>query len=89
MAIDIPKLSTTIMEKVGGVENVSSVTHCVTRLRFILKDKDKADTDGIKALRGVLGVVYGAGQYQIILGDNLFPVFDLITSKYDVKVDAR
>ena len=87
MAIDIPKLSTTIMEKVGGVENVSSVTHCVTRLRFILKDKDKADTDGIKALRGVLGVVYGAGQYQIILGDNLFPVFDLITSKYDVKVD--
>lgn len=87
MAIDIGKLSASIVEKVGGIDNIASVTHCVTRLRFILKNKDKAATDDIKRLRGVLGVVYGSGQYQVILGENLFSVFDYITTNYAVKTE--
>ena len=58
MAIDVGTLTANIVDKVGGEGNISSVTHCVTRLRFVLKDKNRADTEGIKALRGVLGVVY-------------------------------
>jgi len=84
MAIDIVKLTSSIIEKVGGVDNISSVTHCVTRLRFILNDKDKANTKALEKLEGVLGVVYGAGQYQVILGANLFPVFDQIEKEYKI-----
>lgn len=87
MAIDLNRLADQIVEKIGGRENISSVTHCVTRLRFILNDKDRADTEAIKALEGVLGVVYGSGQYQVILGANLFPVFERIIKNYDVKAD--
>ena len=57
MAVQVEKLTRAIMEKVGGEENVSIVTHCVTRLRFILKNVELADTEGIKALDGVLGAV--------------------------------
>lgn len=88
MAIDIEKLTSAIIDKVGGVQNVSSVTHCVTRLRFILNDKDKADTKSLENVEGVLGVVYGAGQYQVILGANLFPVFDKIAKDYQIETLA-
>lgn len=46
--MDYKKLAQEILEKVGGSENVSQVTHCATRLRFVLKDTGKADTDGLK-----------------------------------------
>ena len=46
-----------------------------------------ADTEGIKALEGVLGVVIGSGQYQVILGANLFPVFEKITREYNVETE--
>ena len=87
MAVQVEKLTRAIMEKVGGEENVSIVTHCVTRLRFILKNVELADTEGIKALDGVLGVVIGSGQYQVILGANLFPVFEKITKEYQVETE--
>lgn len=85
MAINIDELTATIIEKVGGVGNISLVEMCVTRLRFKLKDKNKADTDGIKKLEGVLSVVYGAGLYQVVLGANVFPVFDKIKRDYNIE----
>lgn len=87
MAIDFDQLTATIIEKVGGEENISSVTHCVTRLRFYLVDKEKADTETLKKTPGVLGVTYGMQQYQIILGKNVFTVFNKIVRDYNVDAD--
>lgn len=84
MAIDVKKLTASIIDKIGGVDNISNVSHCVTRLRFVLKDKNLAKTEELKKLEGVLGVAFGAGQYQVILGENLFPVFDLIEKDYGI-----
>lgn len=87
MSINIKELSKTIMENVGGEENVSSVTHCVTRLRFTLNDVNKANREKLEQTDGVLGVVYGSGQYQIVLGPNLFPVFEYVVDKYGLDTD--
>ncbi|MFP3846222.1 beta-glucoside-specific PTS transporter subunit IIABC [Priestia filamentosa] len=64
-------LAAIILEKVGGKENVSAVGHCVTRLRFNLKDDKKADTEAIKNIKGVVGVVNQGGQYQIVIGNDV------------------
>lgn len=83
---DIKNLSDKIITLIGGKNNVVSITHCVTRLRFILKDKDLAKTEEIKNLKGVLGVVYGSGQYQVILGETVFAVFDYISHNYNFEL---
>ena len=83
--IDYKALAEDIIERVGGVENIREVSHCVTRLRFLLKDKSLVNEQELKALKGVLGTVYGSGQYQIILGENLFPVYDTIEKNYDIQ----
>lgn len=89
MSVKIEDLASEIIEKVGGVGNVSSITHCVTRLRFLLIDKNKADTETLKKVNGVLGVVYGAGQYQVILGPNLFPVFEKLVNDYNLDTEEE
>ena len=62
------KLAVTLLEKVGGKDNVINVYHCVTRLRFQLKDSSIPNTEEIEKIQGVLGVVTSGGQYQIIIG---------------------
>ncbi|MTD42025.1 PTS beta-glucoside transporter subunit IIABC [Erwinia sp. CPCC 100877] len=69
------KLSTEILKNIGGKENIQSITHCITRLRFKLKDEAKADTEAIKALDGVVTVVKSAGQYQIVIGNHVPEVY--------------
>ncbi|WP_121614336.1 beta-glucoside-specific PTS transporter subunit IIABC [Mesobacillus foraminis] len=73
--MDFKNLAATILEKVGGKENVSSVAHCATRLRFNLKEDTKADTDGLKSTNGVVGVVNNGGQYQVIVGNDVSDVY--------------
>lgn len=68
-------LAKSILEKVGGEKNVSNLTHCATRLRFNLKDSTKANTEAIKALNGVMGVVDKGGQYQVIIGNDVNNVY--------------
>ena len=68
-------LAKSILEKVGGEQNVSNLTHCATRLRFNLKDNTKANTDSMKALNGVMGVVEKGGQYQVIIGNDVNNVY--------------
>lgn len=60
-----------ILEKIGGESNVNSVQHCMTRLRFTLKDESKVDDDAIKKIKGVMGVARQGGQYQIIIGNDV------------------
>lgn len=60
-----------ILEKVGGPENIANLSHCATRLRLNLKDVALADTDGVKAIDGVVNVINKAGQYQILIGTDV------------------
>lgn len=75
MAKDYTDLATDIVAHVGGKENISSLKHCVTRLRFGLKDEAKADTDYLKARDGVVTVVQAGGQYQVVIGNHVPDVY--------------
>ena len=78
--IDYDNLTKQIVEYVGGVENIKTITHCVTRLRLYLNDRNKAEDEKIKNLPGVLGVVYGNQQYQIFLV-NIYSLYLIILKK--------
>ena len=65
------KLSEQILENVGGKDNISAVTHCVTRLRLTLKNNDLVNKEAINKLEGVLGSQFNAGQYQVIIGQQI------------------
>ncbi|MEK4971243.1 PTS transporter subunit EIIC [Niallia sp. FSL R7-0648] len=64
-------LAKKIVQEVGGKENINSVIHCVTRLRFNLKDQSLANTEVIKDMDGVMTVVISGGQYQVVIGDQV------------------
>lgn len=69
------QLAKDIIKNVGGKENVVSLTHCVTRLRFQLKDESIAKTDVLKNMDGVVTVMQTAGQYQVVIGNHVPDVF--------------
>lgn len=71
MARDYAVVAKSIVENIGGVENVANVTHCMTRLRFVLNDESVVKDDAVKAIDGVMGVVKQGGQYQIIIGNHV------------------
>ena len=60
-----------LLKYVGGKENISAVTHCVTRMRFVLKDTTKADKEKIEGLKSVKGTFIQAGQFQVIIGNTV------------------
>ncbi|MGL5416252.1 MAG: beta-glucoside-specific PTS transporter subunit IIABC [Clostridium sp.] len=72
------KLAQDIIENVGGKENVNGLTHCITRLRFKLKDEKKANTDILKNMEGVVTVVKSGGQYQVVIGNHVPDVFNAV-----------
>lgn len=69
------KLAKDIIENVGGKDNVNSLTHCITRLRFKLKDESKANTEVLKNMEGVVTVVKSGGQYQVVIGNHVPDVY--------------
>ncbi|MBF6626372.1 PTS transporter subunit EIIC [Aerococcaceae bacterium zg-BR9] len=69
------KLITELLENIGGKENVTSVTHCATRLRLVLEDETKVNKDKIEAINQVLGSVFSGGQYQVIIGTQVADVY--------------
>ncbi|HBH1306489.1 TPA: PTS glucose transporter subunit IIA [Clostridioides difficile] len=69
-------LSKEIIEGVGGLENISYVTHCATRLRFKLKNIGKANTENLKKNNGVITVVESGGQYQVVIGNHVSEVYN-------------
>lgn len=73
---DYPAFAAELVEAVGGPENIQSVTHCMTRLRFVLHDESIVDDEAVKRIKGTMGVVRNGGQYQIPIGtyvNELFP----------------
>ncbi|EHJ57423.1 PTS system, trehalose-specific IIBC component [Streptococcus urinalis FB127-CNA-2] len=63
-----------LLESVGGKENIKAVTHCATRMRFVLNDNDKANVKAIEKLSSVKGTFTNAGQFQVIIGNDV-PIF--------------
>ena len=62
------EIAKSVIEDIGGKENVSSVAHCATRLRIMVKDKEKIDTNRVENIEKVQGAFFNAGQFQIIFG---------------------
>lgn len=56
-----------IVEAVGGADNVARLSHCATRLRFVLKDPGKADVERLKGIDGVITVMVTGGQHQVVI----------------------
>jgi len=77
------KLAADIIAGVGGKQNVVKVIHCITRLRFYLKNHELADDQGISQLNGVAGVNYAEslGQYQVVIGPAVTDVYDEVISQ--------
>ena len=69
--MDYSRLAREIVDHVGGKENITSVTHCFTRLRLVLKDRKLADKDQVSRLEGVISVVDGGGQFQVVIGNKV------------------
>lgn len=70
-----------IIEGVGGIQNISNVTHCFSRLRFTLKDQSLVDEAALKSLDGVAGTVIAAGQYQVVVGNEVASVFKEVSAR--------
>lgn len=71
-------LARIIMQNVGGKSNVAGLTHCVTRLRFRLKDESLAQTDVLEQTDGIIKVIQSGGQYQVVIGQQVGDVFDSV-----------
>lgn len=86
-----------LIDRVGGRENILSLSHCITRLRFVLQDVDKADPEAIRATPGVKGCFNSAGQFQVIIGTEVDTYYKALvealniseTSKEQIKSAAR
>lgn len=72
---DNKQIAQQVLAAVGGAGNVSSVTHCMTRLRFVLKDQTIPNKDEISKIKGVVGVNISGGQYQVIIGNSVGNVY--------------
>ena len=72
---DNKQIAEQVLAAVGGRENVSSVTHCMTRLRFVLNDQSIPEKNAITKIKGVVGVNVAGGQYQVIIGNSVGNVY--------------
>ncbi len=80
MASKYDGLARIIIQNVGGKDNIQSITHCVTRLRFKLADESKANTDILKGTDGIVTVIQSGGQYMVVIGNHVPQVFDAVIS---------
>lgn len=78
-------LAKDIVKNVGGKENVAGLVHCITRLRFTLKDEGKANDDILKNMDGVVTVMKSGGQYQVVIGNHVPEVFEDVMVLLDLK----
>ncbi|KRN33503.1 PTS transporter subunit EIIC [Weissella halotolerans] len=83
MTTDYQSLARQIIANVGGKENITSLIHCITRLRFYLKDPSQANTAVLSELPGVAGALYNKqlGQYQVVIGPAVTDVYDAVIAQ--------
>ena len=83
------KLSKNIIEAVGGSNNIVTLQHCMTRLRFTLKDESKANDQKIEAIDGVLSLIKKGGQYQVVIGTHVHDVYLDVCQIANIKEDEN
>lgn len=81
MAGKYDALAKIIIQNVGGKSNIGSLEHCITRLRFRLKDESKANTELLKNTDGIVTVIQSGGQYQVVIGNHVPDVFAVVQEK--------
>ncbi|QOV67378.1 PTS beta-glucoside transporter subunit IIABC [Citrobacter sp. BDA59-3] len=81
-------LAKDILSHVGGKENITSLVHCATRLRFKLKDNKKADGEGLKANPGIIMVVESGGQFQVVVGNHVHDVWQAVRDEAGLTDDT-
>lgn len=82
-------LAKDIVKNVGGKENVAGLVHCITRLRFTLKDESRANDEILKAMDGIVTVMKSGGQYQVVIGNHVPEVYADVCQLIDLEhVDA-
>ena len=74
--MDYKQIAQNILDAVGGAENVQDATHCMTRLRLVLRDPRKASKETVEKLEGVIQVVEAGGQFQVVLGGKVNKIYD-------------
>ena len=86
--MDYKQMADQIVDLVGGVENISSLTHCMTRLRFNLKNESIAKTSEIENIDGVIAVIKQSGVYMVVVGQKVSSVYEQIVKNYNIKEEA-
>ena len=86
--MDYSTVAKKVLERVGGKDNVISLVHCMTRLRFTLKDDSIVDDELVKKTKGVMGIMNKSGQYQIIIGNEVGSVYKEICKLGNFKNEA-
>lgn len=86
--MDYSTVAKKVLERVGGKDNVISLVHCMTRLRFTLKDDSIVDDELVKKTKGVMGIMKKSGQYQIIIGNEVGSVYKEICKLGNFKNEA-
>lgn len=87
--MDSRKVASELIELSGGTSNIKNVTHCSTRLRFIIKDKSAVEVEAIKKCEGVLGVVFTTDELQMVFGKNVIPVYTEASKIYEAAAIRR
>lgn len=82
------ELAKEIVKNVGGKENILGLVHCITRLRFTLKDESIAKDDVLKAMEGVVTVMKSGGQYQVVIGNHVPEVYEDVMELIDLKEES-
>ncbi len=88
MAIDYRITAKELVEKLGGDNNIVNVSHCATRLRFILKDESVVDSAKVTKIPGMITTVQAGGQYQVVIGNHVKDAFGFVMELITVDENA-
>lgn len=83
------QLAKDIIKNIGGKENINSLTHCITRLRFRLKDESKAKDETLKKMDGIVTVMKSAGQYQVVIGNHVPQVYEDVCAAAGIQIGSE
>ena len=88
MALNYAQSAVEIIDLIGGGDNVINVTHCATRLRFILKEREKVNKDQLKRVKGVITVIEAGGQLQVVIGNHVGDAYQEVLKRVSVDENA-
>lgn len=88
MAIDYHKTAMELLKELGGNDNITNVTHCATRLRFILKDESIVNKDKVAKIQGVITTVQAGGQFQVVIGNHVKDAYEHMIKMVTIDEEA-